>query len=151
MVFGWVKKKLNRTESYDEIKEHVLGDRFLPKDLPSPPPEPAETPTLFREPTEMREPLKEPPLREPMPEPGFTPRERDVLHSDIFSREREPLAPPSLEPSREFISSQRSERKIEHIEEELAFVKEQLAAIRAQNEAINERLKNIERRLSGAY
>jgi hypothetical protein len=146
MVFDRLKKRFSKSESYDEIKEHILGDRFLSRDLLPPPKPPTERPSLLHEPIERPE-----PLRESKSEPILRRHERDLFHSDLFPREPESLSPPTLEPTHDFISSQRSERKIEHIEEQLAFIKEQLTAIKAQNEAINERLKNIERKLSGGY
>ena len=121
-MFGILKKLLHRgrEEDYDDLRSHVLGERFQPE-FEQPP-----GPGRFQQP---------PPAYE-----EFSPKTANVF---------EPFPtvpqPPSLRPELER-TAERTSRDYE-ILDRLDIIESQLAVVRSQTETINERLKNMEGKL----
>jgi hypothetical protein len=119
-------KKLmhRRDEDYDDIRTHVLGERFERFDEPAsfekPPPPPAR---------DMED---------------FSQRTRDVFGAP--PEQLDDFPPPPGQASLEKVVEKTS-RDYE-IMDRLTMIENQLAVVRSQTETINERLKNMEAKLT---
>jgi hypothetical protein len=127
------KKILHRNdEDYDDIRTHVLGERF----------ERFDEPASFEKPA----PVAPAPFERPAAPPArnmedFSQRTRDVFGQppalDDFSAPPAPLERTAEKTSRDY-----------EIMDRLTMIENQLAVVRSQTETINERLKNMEAKLT---
>jgi hypothetical protein len=127
------KKILHRNdEDYDDIRTHVLGERF----------ERFDEPAAFERPA--------PPA--PAPATMAAPPARDM--DDFSQRTRDVFGPPPVlddfpqQPSAPLERTAEKTSRDYEIMDRLTMIENQLAVVRSQTETINERLKNMEAKLT---
>lgn len=139
-MLGFLKRVVHRGEDLNDIRSHVLGDKYSYEPEPFPQqqrPQTIKAQLALPEQQPYQQPYGQYENEAPLPEPGFE------------SRYGESSAPLSSfnEPSQLGRSADKASRDYD-ILDRLNLMESQIAAIRSMTETINERLKNIDAKLS---